>query len=170
MMASFTITTGIYGAVTVLTYVLCYLIFELDGVQSPYWLAMDEFFGFGISMGTAAWIVLGASLLALLYLCAVTLCVSAHFGNTFHSVVVAAACWGAPVLLRMMFGGFAYIFVCGTPVFLIMYRTTMERVYCTTLGNRIAVANMYALGIIVVLAVTVLTACVINAYSSYRKC
>lgn len=169
ILASFTVMIGVYIVVMVLSIALCYFIFGLDGAQSPYWLVMEEKFGLAVPIRKIVGIVLAASLLALSYLCAVTLCVSAHAKSTFRSVVVATICWVSPVLLRMIFWGFPFLLVSNTPIFLVMYRNIAERIYFTTYENQIAVMNMYLNGIIIMLAVTGLIVCVINGYLSYRK-
>lgn len=164
ILASFTVTIGVYIVVMVLSITLCYSIFGLDGAQSPYWLVMGENCGLVIPIREVAGIILAASLLALLYLCAVTLCVSAHAKSTFHSVVVATICWGVPVLLRMIFWGFPFLLVSNTPIFLVMYNNIVERIYFTTFESPIAVMNMYVNVIIIAFAVIGLIACVINGY------
>ena len=50
-------------------------------------------------------ILLGLAFQALLSLCAITLCVSAYQNSSFGAVIIAAVCWGLPVLIRMFFGG-----------------------------------------------------------------
>ena len=47
--------------------------------------------------------------LALLSLCAITVCVSAHFKSLFHAVSVSCMIWLAPLLIRIMGGGAGYI-------------------------------------------------------------
>ena len=70
-------------------------------------------------MGFAA-LILVLDFLALNTLCAVTICVSAYFRTTFHAVVVSCAVWIGPVLFRIICRGGGYLFMAGTPLFLVM--------------------------------------------------
>ena len=63
---------------------------------------------------------MGADGLALMAVCAVVLCVSAHFETVFYTVAVSGIVWMLPLLIRIMFGGLGYIVICGTPLFLVM--------------------------------------------------
>ena len=65
-------------------------------------------------------VLLMLALEALLSLCAITLCVSAHQNSSFGAVIISAACWGLPVIIRIFFGGFMALIVDAMPVFLIM--------------------------------------------------
>lgn len=55
-----------------------------------------------------------------LSLCAITLCVSAYQNSSFGAVIIAAVCWGLPVLIRMFFGGIIWLIVDSMPIFLVM--------------------------------------------------
>ena len=94
---------------------------------------------------------LGADGLALMALCAVVLCVSAHFETLFYTVAVSGIIWMLPMLIRIMFGGLGYIVICGTPLFLVMtgvlldaYRMILIQaavgacilIFCTLNGRR----------------------------------
>ena len=65
-------------------------------------------------------VLLMLALEALLSLCAITLCVSAHQNSSFGAVIISAACWGLQVIIRIFFGGFMALIVDAMPVFLIM--------------------------------------------------
>ena len=65
-------------------------------------------------------ILLGLAFQALLSLCTITLCVSAYQDSSFGAVIIAAVCWGLPVLIRMFFGGIIWLIVDSMPIFLVM--------------------------------------------------
>ena len=65
-------------------------------------------------------ILLGLAFQALLSLCAIALCVSAYQDSSFGAVIIAAVCWGLPVLIRMFFGGIIWLIVDSMPIFLVM--------------------------------------------------
>ena len=87
--------------------------------------------------------------LALLSLCAVTVCVSAHFKSLFHAVSVSCMIWLAPLLIRMM-GGAGFILVAGTPLFMIMSGVLLD--------------SFRFLIIPVIIAVCILILCTINVW------
>lgn len=67
-----------------------------------------------------SWHFLGLAFQALLSLCAIALCVSAYQDSSFGAVIIAAVCWGLPVLIRMFFGGIIWLIVDSMPIFLVM--------------------------------------------------
>ncbi|HJA67235.1 MAG TPA: ABC transporter permease [Candidatus Mediterraneibacter cottocaccae] len=66
-------------------------------------------------------IVMALNFLAIVSLCAITLCVSAYFASLFQAVSVSCMIWLAPLMFRILFGGAGYILAAGMPLFLIMY-------------------------------------------------
>lgn len=133
--AAFTLTVCIYFGAVVLDLVMCAAVFGLDGLSCPLGITMNQQLSLDrnvphpeacMQTGSFIGILLIVSLLAILVLCAVTLCVSAHFHSCFHAVMVSSACWGMPVMIRIFFGRFAYALMAGTPVFLIFYNNTLE--------------------------------------------
>ena len=40
--------------------------------------------------------------------------------SSFGAVIIAAVCWGLPVLIRMFFGGIIWLIVDSMPIFLVM--------------------------------------------------
>lgn len=155
ILAVFTLVISVYAIMTALSVMLSYLVFGLDGAESPYWLITGRYGRMNITIGKLTIAVLEMGLIALVNLCTIVLCVSSHFRNTFQSVVVSSVCWGAPVLIRMLLGGFGHLLVCSTPVFMIMYRSVME--------------TMSVLSVLIVIAVAESVVCVMNGYFSYKK-
>lgn len=157
--ASFTLTAMVYGGVAVMAFLMCSLVYGFDGAQCPVGLVR---FNGSLNRSIAYMpvrrftvIILLMSLLAVLTLCAVTLCISAHCGNSFHALAVSAVCWGAPVLLRIFFSGFPFLLVSGTPVFLILTDNFWD---------------IYSIWFIpVAFAVILLAACGLNGYSAYKR-
>ena len=47
-------------------------------------------------------------------------CVSAYQNSSFGAVIIAAVCWGLPVLIGMFFGGSIWLIVDSMPIFLVM--------------------------------------------------
>lgn len=97
----------------------------------------------------------GLGFVALLSLCAITLCVSAHLNSTFGAVIIAASFWGLPVLIRMFFGGFMAVIVDSMPVFLIM----------TTIINDICVIW----GLVLLINIFLAGTCLINGIFTYKN-
>lgn len=133
--ASFTLTIIVYGAVVLLSIVPSMCIFGLDGGESPLCMVLRESVFLRMEnrhsympVRSFLWVVLGFSLLAMLLLCAVTLCVSAHYESNFGAVAMAAALWGMPILVRMLFGSFGYFFTSCMPIFLSMPNSVYESV------------------------------------------
>lgn len=121
--ASFTLTIFIFMGIVLIDFVLCASVYGLNGFENISGMVLSESMYkpvYRISFFKYLCITLGMGLLALLSLCAITLCVSAYQNNTFSAVIIAAVCWGMPVLLRMFFGGFMRIIQVSMPIFLIM--------------------------------------------------
>lgn len=162
--AAFTLTTIVYLGILGLDFLLCGSVFGLDGADCPVSMIMaNQYLNAArpetyMPVSNFLIITLLLDFLAVSVLCAVTLCISSHFGNCFHAVGISAVCWGAPVLIRMLFSGFANLFVSGMPVFLIMINNTLD---------------MMALGffgmISVTFAVGVMVMCIVNGHCSYKN-
>ena len=124
ILAVFTLTFGIYAVIIVTALSLCGTVYGIDGSHIPIGLIEGKpYLNNTVSLIPTirfGGLVMILAFVALFALCAITLWVSALFGNSFHSVVISLMCWVLPVLIRIFFGGFAYLFVSGTPVFLIM--------------------------------------------------
>ena len=73
-----------------------------------------------IAVGRFAGLELIMDFLAMNALCAFTVCISAYFETTFHTVVISCAGWISPLLLRILGGGGGYVLLAGTPLFLVM--------------------------------------------------
>lgn len=126
IMAVFTMTFCVYVVIIVLSIALSYMVFGLDGADCLYWSVTGTHAWLNITMKEAVLMLLGVNFLGFLYLCSITLCVSAHVQSTFYAVVGATICWGLPVLVRIFFGGFAYLIICSSPVFLTQYGCVMD--------------------------------------------
>lgn len=118
-LASFTVTSVIYAVVGILSVLLCYFVFGLDGMQSPYWLVMN------MEM------------------------LDTHIGTIF----------GIELAISLF-----VLFARSTPIFLIMYGNIVEKIYFTTLGNRIAKMSMYSSAIVIILSLIGFIFCLINGY------
>ena len=140
---------------TLLVIGLSYLVFGFDGAECSCHLVTGQYIWLKMSISSVAILVMVMGLLGLLSLYAMTVCVSAHCRNNFHSVVFTAACWGLPVLIRIWFGGIAYVFVSSTPIFLIMYNSVIEMVSI--------------FGVVVALVIACSSICVVNGYLAFKK-
>lgn len=131
--AAFTLTIVVYTALVLLCLLMSAAVYGLDGADCPLGLALSKemlvrIHASYMPVASFVWIVLGMNLLAMLLLCAMTLCVSAHAKSTFGAVAMAAVLWGMPLLIRMMSGGFGYFFTSCMPLFLIMTDSVYESV------------------------------------------
>ena len=82
------------------------------------------------------------SLIALLVLCSIALCVSAHSETSFHALAIAGCVWMAPLLVRIMFGGIGYFLMMGTPLFLIMTGVVEELLRAPVIPLTVAVGTV----------------------------
>ena len=96
------------------------MIYGLKGFENLSWMVLSQHMLQPVLFSKYLGILLGLAFQALLSLCAITLCVSAHQDNSFGAVIIAAACWGLPVLIRMFFGGIIWLIVDSMPIFLVM--------------------------------------------------
>ncbi len=122
--AAFTVTAAIDGVILVLAFGLCRLVYGLDGDGTAiYFILRYTSLRHPLSYCPCSAFALITVLLALLgsaVLCGMTLWISARCASSFHALAAAAICWGAPFLVRIFFGGFGFLLVSGTPVFLVM--------------------------------------------------
>lgn len=118
--ASFTFTVLIFVWIVLLDLALCWMIYGLKGFENVSWMVLSQNMLQPISFLKYLSILLGLAFQALLSLCALTLCVSAHQDSSFGAVIIASVCWGLPVLVRIFFGGTMWFIVDSMPVFLIM--------------------------------------------------
>lgn len=131
--AAFTLTIIVYTVVALLCLLLSLCVFGLDGAQVPACLVLPRTVFFQaenhvsyIPVAELAFITLLWNLAAVLLLCAMTLCVSAHCRSNFGAVSVAAVLWGLPLLDRLFLNGLGYFFTSCMPVFLIMTGSVYE--------------------------------------------
>lgn len=122
--AAFTLTAVVYAAVVLSVFLSVGAVYRLEGGDCMAGIVTDSLNPFNlVTMKPVRFFVLlslGADGLALMALCAVVLCVSAHFETLFYTVAVSGIIWMLPMLIRIMFGGLGYIVICGTPLFLVM--------------------------------------------------
>lgn len=128
--AAFTLSILIYGIIVCLDFLLCGLVYGFDGADCIAGLVTDNlnprFEPVLFPISRFIGIELLFDLLAVISLCAMVLYISSCFHNNFHAIAVSAALWGAPVLIRILFGGFLWFFISGTPLFLIMTNNAIE--------------------------------------------
>lgn len=120
ILASFTFTVFVFLWFVLIDLALCWMIYGLKGFENICWMVLSHHMLRPVSFMKYVGILLGLSFQALLSLCAVTLCVSADQDSSFGAVIISAVCWGIPVLIRIFFGGIAWLLVDSMPVFLIM--------------------------------------------------
>lgn len=155
LLAAFTMVISLYAVMTMLAIGLSYLVFGLDGAECSYRLVTGQYIWLKMSISSAVIMIMVMGLLGLLSLCAMAVCISSHCRSSFHSVVITAVCWGLPVLIRMLFGGIAYVLVASTPIFLIMQSSAIE------------VISIF--GVVAALAIACSSIFVVNGYLAYKK-
>lgn len=153
--ASFTIAAGIWITVVTLDFVMCALVYGVGGWNCFSGMVIGGFYPAGvnlISCGSYMMITVLFSLAGILSLCAITICVSAYCANSFHAVVLAASCWGAPLLLFIISG---FPLLIAMPIWLVYYDILFD---------------FYPIWpILVWIALVVMVVCTIKAYQRYRK-
>ena len=119
--AALTFTISIFLWFAVINLALCQVVYGLNGFNNIAGLVLSESIRHqSVMFSKYLAVLLMLALEALLSLCAITLCVSAHQNSSFGAVIISAACWGLPVIIRIFFGGFMALIVDAMPVFLIM--------------------------------------------------
>ena len=122
--AAFTLAAAVYAAVVLSVFLSVGAVYGLEGGNCMTGIAagaLNPFYPVTMKpIRSFVFLSLGADCLALTALCAVVLCVSAHFETSFHTVAVSGIVWMLPMLIRIMFGGMGYAVMCGTPLFLVM--------------------------------------------------
>lgn len=95
--AAFTITIGLWSAITALSLLLTGAVYGWEGLRCPAFLV--EFYGApGYAYGFYLIISLLLSLLGVLELCAIALAFSAYCRSPFHAAALTAACYMMPIL------------------------------------------------------------------------
>lgn len=133
IMAAFTLTIIVYSVVVLSALALCGCVFGLDGGSCPLSVAMGDYIWVNkttanMPVQTFAWVVAGFDFLAMMLLCAITMCVSAHCRSTFSAVTTAAAMWAMPLLIEMLFRGLPYFFATCMPLALVLTNEAYEKV------------------------------------------
>ena len=157
VMASFTMTVLLYAGIVGLVWGLCKAVYGFHGehnltgvvISGSMWSVVDK-----TPFLNYLTVLLLLSFLAVLSLCAITLCVSAYQNSTFGSVVLTALCWAFPLLIRIFFGGLVWILVDAMPMFLIM---------------PVILSDIYSIWyIIVMINVCISIVCLVKAMLHYR--
>lgn len=123
--AAFTLTVLIYAGIVLAVFLMVRAVYGFSGADCMLGLVKGNQLNvnYAVTMtavGHFAGVELILDFLALNTLCAVTVCVSAYFETTFHTVVVSCAVWIAPLLFRIICRGGGYLLMAGTPLFLVM--------------------------------------------------
>lgn len=128
--AAFTLTAVVYAAVVLSVFLSVGAVYGLEGGNCMTGMVTDSLNPFyPVTMKPVlsfVFLSMGADGLALMALCAVVLCVSAHYETSFHTVAVSGIVWMLPLLIRILFGGLGYVVMCGTPLFLVMTGVLMD--------------------------------------------
>lgn len=129
--AGFTLTILVYVIIVLLNLVMCLCVFGLDGGGCPRCIALSrqiiprDAVSY-MPVASFTWFMLGVDLLAMLLLCAITMCVSAHCKSNFGAVTMAAILWGIPMLIRIFFNGLGFFITSCMPIFVIMTDTVYD--------------------------------------------
>lgn len=157
--AAFTITTVIWTVIFLLDLLLCGIVYGFDGLNCYKGMVVDYLLPWPESMIPMYYYILMAVVLSLfgfIFLCAITISISAHCKSSFHAVAVTAACFGGPVLAAMFTDGFVGIgkILAAAPVFMVIYSV---------------VDNIYDIWLMLIgVAVVVSVICVLTAYRKYN--
>lgn len=129
--AAFSLTALVFIGIVLLDFVLCSLVYGMDGFTNMTGIVLGEKMLRGVYQVNFPE-YLGRLLLSgfqgLLLLCAITLWVSAEYNSSFAAVITAAVLWGMPVALRMFLTGRSTVFIYAAPLFLVM-RGCLDDVY-----------------------------------------
>lgn len=125
--AAITIAVSIWLVIFILDLLLCGIVYGFDGLDCYNGMVVSFIFPSPDKTILMRYYVAEAILLSffgIVSLCAITIYISACNKNTFHAVVSAAICWGAPVLVAMFTNGFsgASKILSAAPVFMVIYR------------------------------------------------
>lgn len=129
--AAFTVAVGIWLAVVILDLLLCGAVYGFDGLNCYNGMVLTYLWPRPECLIPMYYFVPMAVLLSFLgivSLCAITLCISAYYKSTFHAVVVAAVCWGTPILVGSILDGLPGIFryLYAAPAMMIVYATIFK--------------------------------------------
>lgn len=160
IIASFTMATLIYAVVVLCVFLFVGTIYGFEGTDCMTGIVIAHSLEplNALTMKPVIHLVFLTLLidyLALVSLCAITICVSAHSETSFHAVIVSCVVWLIPLLVRIILGGVGYFLISGTPLFLIMTGVLMD--WC---GNMLFPA---------VIAIYILLLCTINAWRTYKR-
>ncbi|MCM1086759.1 MAG: hypothetical protein NC419_01295 [Muribaculaceae bacterium] len=140
MAAAFVVSIGILLGVVFFCFLTCAAVYGLDGAdcfigitKECQYITAVEWSATTLSVKEFITIVLIRSLVGVLLLCATTVYLSARARSTFHAVISSAICFGAPILVWLMFSGIHSLFgwiiqwlIYATPLYLVMYNSLYD--------------------------------------------
>ncbi len=126
--AALTVSIGIFAIIVLLDFLLCGVVFGLDGLDCFTGLVLEDW-GYGplasMPIRTYIPIVLISDFIGILLLCAISLFLSAFFSSPYPTVVVNTLCWSAPFILRIFFHKL-YLFQYMSPVYMVLHYVHLE--------------------------------------------
>ncbi len=183
--AAFTLSVGFWLCATVFCFLLNGMIYGWDGLKCLTVLVLgrgEPVQSFGVQLIG----VFLLSLLGLLELCAITLWISAHCRNTFHSVSAAAGCWIMPVLALMVMRGiyqilmsssfeYSVLYILGRILFvinLLIYSSPLCLIHMNIISELDSLSvntRSKAYLIVLIFAVIITVLCAAGSYRRYQK-
>lgn len=157
--AAFTAAVIVWAGIFGLTLFVCGTIYGFDGLTCysgivfEYMILVPEMW-----LPAQYFIILAIALsfFGTLTLCAITICISAYFKSSFHAVVTAAVCYGAPVLLAMFIeNSYTARFLSAAPVFMATYEFMFD------------IYDIWLMPVSVAAAASV--CCIFATYRKYRR-
>lgn len=156
--AAFTVSAVVWSGVVVLDLLMCGSVYGLDGWDS--FIGMTRAFRYinsrhkitMLSVGVFILIIMFRSMLSVLMLCSTTICISSCVKNSFHALVYAVLCWGAPLLLWMLFSNIyglisslVRIYIYASPLYLSMHDTLQDiyGIWTIIAGVSIVISVLY---------------------------
>lgn len=137
--ASFTFTISIFLWIVLVDFILCGTVYGFNGTQNIAWMVLSGYMRQPVLFPEYLGILSGLGFQALVSLCMITLCVSAYQDSSFAAVIIAAVCWGLPVLVRMFSGGFLWLIVDSMPLFLVTVVPDIWKIwYGSNLAKRVS--------------------------------
>lgn len=174
--AAFTVAVGIWLAIVILDFLLCGVVFGLDGQNcfigaTKIMRNIRAVKGLPDLMTVKYFIVvtLLRSLVGILLLCSTTICISACCRSSFHAVAGSAICWGMPLLIWIFLS-----FMGRNILFRIIRSLILLMVYSSSLYLSMYEAfydlyrSRWVCWLPLPIAVMVSIVCTIAAYRKYR--
>lgn len=165
--AAFTVAIGVWIGITVLAFLLCSIVYGLDGLKCLTGISkMVRFINLYYSpvsvipVSSFLMVVVFRSFLGIMLLCSMTVYISACYRSSFHAVISASICWMLPILLLILFGNIVrlpiiWLLVYASPIYSVLYDSLVDVYQIWIILAWISAAWMM-IGII-------------NSYRRYRK-